>query len=123
MGKAARRRKARRMNYLVRLSYENTGHFEAAWEMRLSSWLSEVRYLAWEWAVGGEGSKTRVFEIMDEALGILGQCEKSIYEKHAPDVNELICHECCSQVSRVVDLRLYRLSNMNQLIYKAKKNS
>ncbi len=121
MGKAARRRKARRLNYLVMLSHEDPGHFEAAWEMRLSSWLSEIRDLAREWAVGGKGSKTRVFEIMEEALGILEQCEKSIYKKHAPEIYGLICHECCSQVSRVIDPRLYRLSNMDQLVYKAKK--
>ena len=119
MGKAARRRKARRLNYLVRLSHEDPGHFEAAWEMRLSSWLSEIRDLAREWAVGGKGSKTRVFEIMEEVAEILQDCNVS--KKYASEVLDMIRHECCSQVSRVVDTRLYRLSNMDQLVYKAKK--
>ena len=119
MGKAARRRKARRMNYLVRLSYDNTAYFEMAWEMRVSSWLFKIRDLARKWAICEDGYQRRIFEILEEAAEILKECNVS--KKYASEVLDMIRHECCSQVSRVVDTRLYRLSNMDQLVYKAKK--
>jgi hypothetical protein len=123
MGKAAQCRKARRMSYLVKLSYDDPSRFEAEWEIGVWSWLYEIRDAAREWAVGGEGSKARVFEIMEEAADILKKCEKSIYKKHAPDVYGLIWNDSCLQVSRVIDSRLYRFSNTDQLAYTVSKNS
>ena len=121
MGKAARHRKAHRRKYLAEISRKNPGQFDDVWEMRLDSWLSEVRFLAKEWAAGGKEAGNKIFDILDEAMAILNGCEKSVAEKYINSTYELICHECCSQVSRVIDPRLYRLSNMNSLRFIAKK--
>lgn len=123
MGKAAERRKAYRMKYLAKLSFDDPSRFASEWNIRLQSWLDEVRVMAKDWKAGEDRSKRRVFEVLDEANKILLQCEGSIYHKYAETTYDQICHECCAQVSRVIDPRLYRLSNMDQLLYKAKKSA
>jgi hypothetical protein len=79
MGKAARRRKDYRRYFLVELSREDPGEFAAHWEMRVDSWLSEVRYLARQWARGGAEANKRIFGILDEALGILKGCDEVVF--------------------------------------------
>jgi len=119
MGRAAQRRKANRRNYLAKLSYHNPKRFEFEWEARLQSWLFEIRRSARNWKDGKENQKS-IFEILDEAMEILKECEESICKRLTPETYGLLCHECCDRVSRVVDPRLYRLSKMDQLIYKSK---
>ena len=119
MGKAAQRRKANRRNYLAKLSYDNPKRFESEWAARIESWLCEIRHSARKWRDGKEDQK-KIFEVLDEAMEILKECEESICKRLAPETYGLLCHECCDRVSRIVDPRLYRLSKMDQLIYKSK---
>ncbi len=119
MGKAARRRKSRRRNYLAGLSYKDEDYFMSRLEMCVQSWVSEISVLARKWAICEYGYQRRIFTVLEEAAEILKECKVS--KKYASEVLDMIRHECCSQVSRVVDPRLYRLSNMDQLVYKAKK--
>lgn len=123
MGKAALRRRNRRREYLAKLSYENPKRFQLEWEIRVTSWLEEIQARSEDWENGGEKSNERIFEVLEEAMGILAQCEKSVYKRYAKETYDLLCHECCSEVSRVIDRRLYRLSNINDLIYKARRTA
>ncbi|HED00482.1 MAG TPA: hypothetical protein ENN18_08870 [Proteobacteria bacterium] len=123
MGKTALRRKNHRREYLAKLSYENPKHFQLEWEIGVTSWLEEIQTRSKDWANGREKSNERIFEVLEEAMGILAQCEKSIYQQYATETYDLLCHECCSEVSRVIDRRLYRLSNINDLIYKARRTT
>jgi hypothetical protein len=123
MGKAAERRKAHRRKYLAEISNENPEQFDMAWEMRLEAWLSEVRFLAKAWAEGGKEAGTKIFDILDEAMMILKGCEASVAEKYTYKTYDLICHECCTQVARIIDPRLYRLTNMNGLRFKVGKTA
>ena len=113
MGKAAFRRKAYRRKHLAELSRKDPKEFETAWEMRVDSWLSEIRYRAVRWTVGGSGSDRKIFDILDEAMDVLKSCAPPIRKKYASTTYDLICHECCRQLSRKVDYRLYRLSIIN----------
>ena len=46
MGKAAERRKSYRLKYLAKLSFEDPTQFASQWEIRLQSWLDEVRAIS-----------------------------------------------------------------------------
>ena len=121
MGKAARRRKDRRQDYLVSLSYKDAEGFDSAWELRMESWESEIRYRARQWTDGGVESHLSVFGVLDEAMAVLEKCALPIRIKYASSCYDRLCHECCIRVSGVIDRCLYRLNNMNNLVYNAKK--
>ena len=123
MGKAARRRKARRRGYLAELSYEALARFGWESDKRLQSWLSEIRLLAGRWAKGEDESERRFFELVDYVISIFEGCERSTHQKYLSENRSVITHECCAQVSRVIDPRLYRLSNMEQFALRAKRSA
>lgn len=118
MGKAAQRRKARRVAYLVDLSNKGGSRFKEGWEIRLQSWLQEIQLRGEQWRNGGEGSQKRIFAILDEAMDVLHLCE-GITPEFMLEAHGVLSHECCMQVARTVDSRLCRLSNMERLPYKA----
>jgi len=123
MGRAARRRKSHRRERLAKLSYENPKRFQLEWEIRVTSWLEEIQTRSKDWENGGEKSNERIFEVLEEAMGILAQCEKSVYKRYAKETYDLLCHECCSEVSRIIDPRLYRLSRMGEIVEQGEKNT
>jgi hypothetical protein len=112
MGKAAKRRKAYHRNKLVALSYENPQIFAEQWDMRLESWLIDVRKI---------DAKERAFDILDNALSLLDCCEpKAAARVQMQTYNEL-CNACSLAVAGSIDPRLYKLSNFNSLKYNSKK--
>mgnify|MGYP001404285976 CR=1 FL=1 len=119
MGKSAMRRKAYQKRTLVALSHDDPALFEAQWDMRLESWLADVRRLAAEWRDGKE-EKQRVFEVLDNALkhalDILNGCEPRVTAKVLRRTYDEISHECSAAVARVVDGRLYHLSNAGHMM-------
>lgn len=115
MGKAAMRRKAYQKRNLVALSHGDPELFVAQWDMRLESWLTDVRIWAAEWRDGKEG-KRRVFEILENALGILNACEPVVASRVLKRTYDEISHECSAAVARVVDGRLYHLSNAGHMM-------
>jgi predicted phage tail protein len=114
MGNAARRRKDRRRKDLVEMSFAEPEVFDGAWEMRLESWLCEVGRVARRWD-GGATCENRVFSILEEAMAVLAECAPEIRKKYSQKTYDTLCHECCTQVARVTDRRLYRLSNANRM--------
>ena len=121
MGKASMRRKAYQKRILVELSHKSPALFEEQWEMRLESWLTDVRILAAQWREGKE-AKRRVFEILDNALEILNACEPTVAFRVMKRTYDEISHECSAAVAGVVDGRLYRLSNTNNMMQHGRKN-
>lgn len=119
MGKAARRRKSRRRNYLAGLSYKDEDYFMFRLEMCVQSWVSEISVLARKWAICEYGYQRRIFTVLEEAAEILKECKVS--KEYASEVLDLLGNECCKQAAKVIDPRIYRLSNMDQFVYKAKK--
>lgn len=122
MGKAARRRKTHHRHLLVELSRTDPAEFATAWEMRLESWLTEVRHLSRCWDNGG-GSDERIFAVLDEAMAVLAECAPEIRRAYARPTHDQICHECCAAAARAIDGRLYRLSNMAALGLKARRTA
>jgi hypothetical protein len=114
MGKAARRRKDRNRKYLIEMSFGDPQEFDRAWEIRLDSWLGEVSRAARRWNEGA-ACERHVFSILEEAMAVLSHCEPKIRKKYSKKTYDTICHECCAQVARVSDRRLYRLSNADRL--------
>jgi hypothetical protein len=110
MGKAAMRRKSYQKRRLVELSYRNPGLFESQWNLRLESWLVDVRILAAQWRNGKERER-RVFEVLDNALEILNVCEPVVASRVLKKTHDEISHVCSAAVAGVVDGRLYHLSN------------
>lgn len=115
MGKAAERRKAYRMKLLTRLSFEDPDRFDLEWEVRLQSWLDEVR----DYDADSLRAGQKAFGIIEEAFRVLRECEPSIYSKYVERTYDLLSHACCRRVSQVIDPRLYRLSNMGRLVYRS----
>ena len=122
MGKAARRRKTHHRRILVELSHTAPAEFRTAWEMRMESWLTEVHHLARCWNNGSAGDE-RIFAILDEAMAVLAECAPEIRRAFSRPTHDQICHECCAAVARVIDRRLYRLSNMAALGFKAGRSA
>ena len=130
MGKAAQRRKASRIKYLVRLSYEDPKRFEYEWEKRLSSWvprwIADIRREAMSWREG-TGYEKEIVDILDEAMSktmeILQECPESIANGLASRTFSLISNECCTQAASIVDPRLYRFSKINDIAARAKRSA
>ncbi len=71
MGKSAKRRHSQQMAYLIRLSYMDPDHFEAACEKRILSWMDDIRRLALAWKTGETDARKTLFDIVDRAMTIL----------------------------------------------------
>jgi phosphoribosyl-AMP cyclohydrolase len=104
------RRKAFEKRYLVELSHKNQELFEAQWDLRLESWLIEVRKRSHRWE-HGETTHGLVFEILDNAMDILAECDKAAAAKVVRHTYDELCHGCATSVAHVIDDRLCRFSN------------
>jgi len=119
MGKAAQRRRKSRKSNLVDLYKKDPARFEMAWEIRVQSWLDRISELADSWKKGYTDSRKPIFSILDEARDILFACE-GLSPVFIRQSLELLNNECCTQVARIVDKRLYRLSNYDLILLKSK---
>lgn len=120
MGKAAKRRKAYQKDKLVALSYHNPQIFAEQWDMRIESWLIEVRKLAAEWRYG-RSTKKLAFEILDNALELLKCCEPKVAACVQERTYNELSNACSLAVAESIDSRLYRLSNYDSLRNNSKK--
>ena len=111
MGKAAMQRRVRRMRYLARLANEEPERFNKEWEKRLYSWCEQIRKDAGQLEKGKTGKVASVFERVDEAMLVLQHCGEEAYRRYAPEALDLLTTECCRQVARQVDSRLFRFNN------------
>lgn len=122
MGKAARRRNQYQRNRLVALSYDDPQIFIEQWDMRLESWLIEVRRLAAQWR-NDKATNKRAFEILENALNLLGCCNPKIAVSVEKNTYDELSNACSVAVAGSIDPRLFKLSNFNTLKYKSRKGS
>lgn len=115
MGKAARQRRRRRMQYLVNLSYSDPDLFGESWERRIDSWLLQVRKQGHLWAIGkSEQSDMKIFDYVDDAMHILSLCDESVRKEHERYTYDVLSHECSLQIAGITDRRLYSTSNFHR---------
>jgi|GEM_PF-5826078 len=117
MGKAAYRSRIKRQKFFSALTKNNPARFATAWEMRIQSWLYEIK----KTKDCDDSVKELIFSIVDTAMSILTACGPDIYKKYAQRTYNLLCNECCNTVSSIIDQRLYKLSNFESLKYNSKK--
>jgi len=122
MGKSARRRNQYQRNRLVALSYDDPQIFIEQWDMRLESWLIEVRKLAAQWR-DDKATNKRAFEILENALNLLGCCNPKIAVSVGKNTYDELSNACSAAVAGSIDPRLFKLSNFNTLKYKSMKGS
>ncbi|WP_419656053.1 uncharacterized protein Dvar_51560 [Desulfosarcina variabilis str. Montpellier] len=94
MGKAARRRHARRMDHLSKLSHQFPERFDTEWELRMTDWMDTIRYQASKWNQGKTEEWEQVFVIVDRAVEILYACSPAAQRKHMTKTIEMLNHEC-----------------------------
>ena len=115
MGKAARQRRRRRVQYLVNLSFSEPEKFADSWERRIDSWLVQVRTLSCQWAKGrAQSGDMKIFDFVDEAMEILSQCDEPVRKKYAHSTYEVLSHECSVQVAGITNRHLYRVSSFHE---------
>lgn len=120
MGKAARRRKAHQLNKLVSLSYDNPPVFIEQWDMRVESWLIEVRKLSAEWRQD-QSTKERAFAVLENAMSLLACCEPNAVKIVKERTERELSDACSIAVAGQLNPKLYRLSNFTELPFKSKK--
>lgn len=110
MGKATERRIIRRQEFLARLAASNPVRFREEWNKRVESWLDEV------WQRAGKlsdhnGNRVRpAFEVVDEAVHILADCEDSPAIQEAHSSIDALRHEACRALSVHIGRRIYHLN-------------
>jgi hypothetical protein len=112
MSKAARRRARRQNEYLVKLSFSDPARFEAAWEIRVESWMAEIRTRAREWRDGGTESRLLLFDIVGRADAVMRECSPGAQRQHRIDTYGLLEAECARLVADCVDRRLFRTNGI-----------
>ena len=120
MGKAARRRKAYQLNKLVSLSYDNPPVFIEQWDMRVESWLIEVRKLSAEWRQD-QSTKERAFAVLENAMSVLACCEPNAAAIVEKRTYRELCDACAIAVAEQFSPEIYRLSNFAGLKYNSRK--
>ena len=124
MGKAARKRQRGQGRYLARIANEQPDMFAEKWDLRVQSWLNEIRLSVAEWRRGGDAAREKVFKIVDDAMETLAICGPDAYERHAKRTYDVLCNECCAGAAAILDYRLYRLNNYKHFnIESAQDNS
>jgi hypothetical protein len=111
MGKAASQRRMKRLKFLVCLAEEEPERFDYEWEKRMSSWLDMIRRDAGRLIGRKNEAIPPVFEVITEALTVLGYCGESVYEKYAKETFNILNNECCSRLAGHIDPRIFRLNN------------
>lgn len=109
MGKASRRRKKRRLEYLGRLARENPRKFQSEWAKRLASWSREANRRAGRLTGDGDASDQTAFALVDEALDVLSGCGPKAVDLEGADTKDVMTDSCCWAVAKAVDRRMYRL--------------
>ena len=120
-GESSKRRKAYQKKNLVALSYDAPQIFVEQWDMRLESWLIEVRKLAAKWR-DEKATNKRAFEILERALALLSYCNPKIATSVHKRTYDELSNACSVAVAGSIDSRLYTLSNFNTLKYKSRKD-
>jgi hypothetical protein len=110
MGKAAQRRKERRLNYLVELATTNPERFRNEWDTLMSSWLKEVWRRAGKGAFARDTKSLPIFDLFDEACKVLQTCNvnKDMLDKAAS--LDVLLNECCKAAASEFGPTLYRLN-------------
>ena len=116
MGKAARKRLRGQSRYLVRIANERPEMFAEKWDLRVQSWLNEIRLSVAEWRLGGDAAGERIFDIVNSAMQTLDDCGPAMYDQYARSTYDMLCNEYCAGVAGLIDPRLYKLSNLQSMI-------
>lgn len=111
MGKASRRRKKRRQQYLARVRKQDKDRFDAEWAKRLESWAREARRRAGRLTDEHGKPAGRAFAMVDVALKELEGCGQQAVDAHRESTMEIMNNECVQAVAAAVDKRMYRLNN------------
>jgi hypothetical protein len=95
MGKAAKREKANRRRYFIRLTQNRPERFEMEWEKRLSSWLVYIEKNAGRFSDDDGNRISSIFGVVEEAMGILEACGQDKFSQYAKQTFDLLSTECC----------------------------
>ena len=110
MGKASRRRKRSRREYLARLAKTDPRQFSREWAKRINSWAIEARERASTLTADGEFTPL-AFEMVSIAMEELAACGKTAMALEGTATEEAMMVACCKALAGAADPRLYRLSN------------
>ena len=111
MGKATRRRKQRRQQYLGRLARQAPAKFHSEWSKRLESWAKEARRRAGQLTGEDGGPVPAAFALVETALEELIGCGPEAVNLEYESSKETMLDACCRAVAGAVDPRMYRLTN------------
>lgn len=106
MGKAAKRRRERRQEFLKKLSLEDHERFELEWGKRLESWSTEIR----QRGQGGQIADLPVFRLVDYAKEILEKCGPDAVRLQHKMTEELLKNECCRALTYQIGKEIYRIN-------------
>lgn len=104
--KASERRNKSRLKYLSGLAAANPEKFDAKWNIRIESWLSEVT----RHAGSLRADVPSVFAVVDEARKFLA--EKGVKEAALGEHNsvDMLVNACCMELSSHINHKMYRLN-------------
>ena len=114
MGKASDRRRRHRQAYLQNLAETDPAQFSLEWSKRVESWAGEIERNAGRLADTKCGRMPGVFKTVDYALEELSAIGGAAQALEGDATREVLDAECCKAISRTVDTRMYRLSNIRQ---------
>ena len=106
MGKAAKRRRCRRQEFLRRLSMDDHERFKLEWRKRLESWSVEIQ----QNGRGGKIAYPPVFKIVEHALGILEECGPEALRLQHMMTENILKNECCRALSHQIGEEIYRIN-------------
>ncbi len=121
MSKSSRRRRNRRQAYLSRLAIEDPKKFRKEWSKRLASWRHEALYRADHHFDEFGRPIPSVFELVNNSLRELYICGDEAVRLEAYETEEDMTDLCCRMVAKIVDPRIYRLSNMKYSYNRGRK--
>ena len=115
MGKASRRRQARRAQYLGELAAKDPARFSEEWSKRLESWARVMRQNI-HVLIDEHGYATPLStEVVRFAEEQLAACGPKAVELEAQDTRECLSNECAAALASEVDGRSYRLTRTRRI--------
>ena len=111
MGKATMKRKKNRHKYLAKLAEENPVKFHSEWSKRLESWSREAEKRACHIIDRNGIPVPSTFDLIDRALNELKACGEKAFMLEEDKTRETMLDACAMAVSKVIDHRIYHVTN------------